>query len=160
MSCTTIKTDGSLWGWGRARYGELPLNTGNNVHYSSPTQIGTDTNWSSVSQGNAFGSAIKTDGTLWTWGQNSAGQLGVNDTTVRSSPIQIPGTDWSSSLASAQHMAALKTDGSMRVWGKGGSGRLGLNGGAGGDNSYSSPTQLPGTWSMIGGWGLGGSGIK
>ena len=96
----------------------------------------------------------------WSWGYNSLGQLAQNNTTKRSSPIQIPGTTWSSSLATAQHMAALKTDGSMWVWGNGGSGRLGLNGGAGGDNSYSSPTQLSGTWSMIGGWGLGGSGIK
>ena len=38
--------------------------------------------------------ANKTDGTLWVWGYNSFGTMGVNDNTPRSSPIQIPGTQW------------------------------------------------------------------
>jgi len=146
MSCTAIKTDGTLWGWGRGRYGELPKNTGNNIHYSSPTQIGTDTTWSFVSQGNAFGSALKTDGTLWTWGQNGDGYLGQNDVILRSSPIQIPGTTWSTINTAGQYTMALKTDGTMWVWGKGGSGRLGLNS----QTDYSSPTQIPGTWQIMG----------
>jgi alpha-tubulin suppressor-like RCC1 family protein len=40
--------------------------------------------------------ATKTDGTLWSWGVNGSGQLGQNDTTYISSPVQIPGTSWSS----------------------------------------------------------------
>ena len=39
--------------------------------------------------------ALKTDGTLWSWGYNNKGQLGHNDVAMRSSPTQIPGTDWS-----------------------------------------------------------------
>jgi alpha-tubulin suppressor-like RCC1 family protein len=39
--------------------------------------------------------ATKTDGTLWSWGRNVAGQLGQNDIIPRSSPVQIPGTTWS-----------------------------------------------------------------
>ena len=39
--------------------------------------------------------AIKTDGTLWLWGANNAGELGQNGTTQRSSPIQVgTDTDW------------------------------------------------------------------
>jgi alpha-tubulin suppressor-like RCC1 family protein len=38
--------------------------------------------------------ATKTDGTLWTWGSNNNGQLGQNDRTKYSSPVQIPGTTW------------------------------------------------------------------
>ena len=40
-------------------------------------------------------SAIKTDGTLWSWGYNHTGQLGHNSTVWRSSPTQVPGTNWS-----------------------------------------------------------------
>tara|TARA_X000000368_G_scaffold413993_1_gene403031 strand:+ start:1404 stop:3893 length:2490 start_codon:yes stop_codon:yes gene_type:complete len=158
-AATAIKTDGTLWAWGRGRYGELPFNIGApSGNRSSPTQIGTDTTWSVVSQGNGFGSAIKTDGTLWMWGSNSEGKLGQNNETQRSSPIQIPGTTWSDVCATAQNMQALKTDGTFWVWGHAGSGRLGLN--APGAAHISSPTQIPGTWQIIGSSGNTGSAIK
>ena len=76
--------------------------------------------------------------------------MGQNNETQRSSPIQIPGTTWSTINTAGQYTMALKTDGTMWVWGKGGSGRLGLNIQAGGDCSRSSPTQIPGTWQIMG----------
>ncbi len=39
--------------------------------------------------------AVKTDGTLWTWGLNETGNLGHNNRTNESSPKQVPGTTWS-----------------------------------------------------------------
>ncbi len=54
-----------------------------------PIQIGTATIWSSVSAGYAHMVAIKTDGTLWTWGYNYNGQLGDGTTTDKTSPVQI-----------------------------------------------------------------------
>ena len=47
---------------------------------------------------------LKTDNTLWVWGQNVEGQMGLNDQVNRSSPTQIPGTDWGREiyLANAQ----------------------------------------------------------
>ena len=63
---------------------------------SSPVQIpGTD--WSDISPrvGGEIGMATKTDGTLWMWGNNAAGELGQNQATVKySSPIQVPGSPW------------------------------------------------------------------
>ena len=38
--------------------------------------------------------AIKTDGTLWAWGDSYQGGLGLNDGVRRSSPTQVPGTTW------------------------------------------------------------------
>jgi alpha-tubulin suppressor-like RCC1 family protein len=85
------KTDGTLWGWGSNDTGVLGHNNNNN--YSSPKQVGTDTNWHDVETG-GYGEwvkATKTDGTLWGWGNNTQGQLGLNNNTKYSSPVQIPG---------------------------------------------------------------------
>ena len=92
-----VKTDGTMWSWGGNLNGVLGLNqSSDNVKYSSPVQIGTDTNWSKVRGGDGS-AAIKTDGTLYTWGYNQyGGMLGHNETgpgaTNYSSPVQVPGT--------------------------------------------------------------------
>ena len=97
---------------------------------------------------------IKGDGSLWSWGHANAGQLGLNQGSKiqRSSPLQI-GTDtnWSTDVGAVQQgRGALKTDGTLWVWG-GNSyyGILGLNQGPGQSSGYSSPTQIPGTWSQL-----------
>jgi alpha-tubulin suppressor-like RCC1 family protein len=94
-SSASIKTDGTLWAWGNSGEGQLGL--GNRTSYSSPKQVGSLTNWSKVVQGgNSFTAAIKTDGTLWFWGNNSHGQLGTGNLTYYSSPKQVGSlTNWS-----------------------------------------------------------------
>ena len=52
------------------------------------------TTWNIVRGGSYVMRAIKTDGTLWAWGQNESGQLGVNDRTTRSSPVQVIGSEY------------------------------------------------------------------
>jgi len=89
-----VKTDGTAWGWGLNEWGMLGLNQVHDFWLSSPTQIGTGTDWSDI---RALGNktvGTKTDGTAWSWGYNGSGQLGLNNVTARSSPTQIPGTDW------------------------------------------------------------------
>ena len=91
-----VKTDGTLWSWGDNYYGELGENI-TYTKYSSPVQtIAYGTNWKQVSCGQYFTTAVKTDGTLWTWGLNTYGNLGTNDTTSYSSPVQtvMYGTNW------------------------------------------------------------------
>ena len=111
----------------------------NRTDYSSPKQI-PGTTWSLVATGDATSFAIKTDGTLWSWGYND-GPLGHNNRTWYSSPKQIPGTTWDSVGSSNYVVGATKTDGTLWTWGTGASGRLGLNE----TTSYSSPKQVPGT---------------
>jgi alpha-tubulin suppressor-like RCC1 family protein len=128
-----IKTDGTLWVWGRQGYfagqvGAIGDNT--SVDRSSPVQtVAAGTNWSQVAAGYAACSAIKTDGTLWVWGNNAGGRLGTNDTANRSSPIQTVtgGTNWSKVAAGYSSNAALKTDGTLWVWGRNDFGQLGDN---------------------------------
>lgn len=140
------KTDGTLWAWGRGAYGMLGQN--DQTQYSSPRQI-PGTQWSSVPLSmsyNAF--AFKNDGTLWALGgYGEYGRLGQNNTTSRSSPVQIPGTQWNSFSGSYYVSVATKTDGTAWSWGRNYSGYLGH-----GDRiDKSSPTQIPGTqWTSVG----------
>ena len=146
------KTDGTLWMAGGNANGQLGQNS--TTQYSSPVQI-PGTTWASgtdkISYGNRQALAIKTDGTLWTWGEDTQGQLGQNELIERSSPVQIPGTTWSS--ISSHHYAnfATKTDGTLWAWGWNVWGVLGINiHYAPSNKGRSSPVQIPGTtWSSV-----------
>jgi len=85
---------------------------------------------------------------LFSWGRNNVGQLGQNNNTFYSSPVQIPGTTWSSISNGAGHSLATKTDGTLWSWGSNSRGQLGQN-----DFfflSFGSPRQIPGTtWSSV-----------
>jgi len=138
-----VKTDGTFWTWGFNNYGALGQNAPNPSSLSSPTQI-PGTNWSTnFATSNSYASlAIKTDGTLWTWGVNTQGHLGLNNRTNYSSPVQVPGTTWAAVEVSWNGIArATKTDGTLWSWGYNGKGALGLND----TTNRSSPTQVPGT---------------
>jgi len=125
-----IKTDGTLWLWGRNTYGQLGDGS-SIVHRSSPIQtVAGGTSWKLVAGGRYHTAAIKTDGTLWTWGHNSQGQLGDGSSLVhRSSPIQTVsgGTNWKLVAAGGYHTAAIKTDGTLWLWGHNTNGQLGDN---------------------------------
>jgi alpha-tubulin suppressor-like RCC1 family protein len=123
-----IKTDGTLWNWGLGSSGQL----GNNAiaDQSSPVQtVSGGSNWRSVSAGAGHTAATKTDGTLWTWGCGSIGQLGNNAIANQSSPVQTVsgGTNWRTVSAGSYHTAAIKTDGELWLWGSGTIGLLGTN---------------------------------
>lgn len=123
-----IKTDGTLWLWGNNSRGQLGDNT--TVNKSSPGQTITfGTNWFRGDAGQHHIAAIKTDGTLWLWGDNTEGQLGNNTTTHRSSPVQTTsfGNNWLHVSCGYRHTGAIKTDGSLWMWGRNSNGQLGDN---------------------------------
>jgi len=122
-----IKTDGTLWAWGWNGSGQLGDNT--NIVKSSPVQtIANGTNWAQISCGAFSSCAIKTDGTLWTWGASNNGQLGDNTTISKSSPVQTvaSGTNWKQ-VANGYFVTAVKTDGTLWTWGNNAYGSLGDN---------------------------------
>ena len=69
-----LKSDGTLWAWGRNADGQL--GKGDNNDTNTPGQIGSDTDWMAISGGGFHTIGLKSDGTLWTWGYNYRGQLG------------------------------------------------------------------------------------
>jgi alpha-tubulin suppressor-like RCC1 family protein len=128
LSATAIKTDGTLWTWGRNTNGQLGIND-TTARNTPVTTFAGGTNWKQVSSGGYPMAAIKTDGTLWTWGSNIEGRLGTNDTTDRATPVTTfaGGTNWKQVAAGYSHCAAIKTDGTLWTWGSGGAGQLGTN---------------------------------
>ena len=142
--CHAVKTDGTLWTWGSGAGGMLGLN--DTTNRSSPTQVGTDTTWSSglnkFDRAGSWAAAIKTNGTLWTWGYNPSGILGQGDTTEYSSPRQV-GTDttWANVMCVYSSGIATKTDGTLWSWGYNYKGALGHNN-AHPTGTISSPKQI------------------
>ena len=144
-----IKTDGTLWAISANDYGQLGNNT-IGIWYSSPVQIGSLTGWKQVSCGYAHTSAIRTDGTLWAWGANDSGQLGLNNSAWYSSPVQVGAlTNWKSVVVSTSvSTMAIKTDGTLWGWGYNVGGELGI----GNIVNYSSPVQVGSltSWKTVG----------
>jgi len=122
-----ITTNNELYVWGNNQFGQLGLNESNLAgDRSSPTQVGVSSDWVDVSAGTSHFISLKTDGTLWTWGRNNEGQLGLNDTVDRSSPVQVGLlTTWANISGARECSFAVKTDGTLWAWGTGTSGRLG-----------------------------------
>ena len=106
---TCVKTDGTLWSWGWGLNGGT--GQGNTNQYSSPKQVGALTNWEIPFVSGSFSAGCrKTDGTLWTWGSNSVGQLGLGDTANRSSPVQVGAlTTWTLPSGSNTSVSCLQT---------------------------------------------------
>lgn len=126
-SSFAIRTNGTLWAWGSDTSGLLAQNT-RNYSKSSPVQVGSLTTWSKVFAGNTHCLALRTDGTLWGWGNNTWGKIGDGGRTARSSPVQVFGAaTWISAGANEDYSFGVKTDGTLWFWGNGNFGRSGNN---------------------------------
>ena len=155
---SAVKTDGTLWAWGRNNAGQLGNGESGGAGYSSPIQIGALTTWLKVANSYSSSFGIKTDGTLWAWGKNVEGQLGQENTTNYSSPVQVGAlTTWSAVQCGEWNVFATKTDGTLWAWGEGNDGPLGQ----GNTTDYSSPVQVGAltTWTaQLNGGGSGTTG--
>jgi energy-coupling factor transporter ATP-binding protein EcfA2 len=95
--------------------------------------------------GGEFALLIKPDGSLWSWGYNLHGQLGVGDLTLRPVAWRVGTTnDWATVACGDYHPLAIKTDGTLWAWGLNASEELGL----GDTTDRTSPVQVGTT----GGW--------
>ena len=133
-----------LWSWGYGGRsdggGALGQNQAPSVSYSSPVQI-PGTTWMNVQCGDAVTqSAFKTDGTVWVWGRQPYGNLGVNNRINYSSPVQLPG-GWKTFAGYGSGGLGMKSDGTLWATGAYTAQNNAIN--------YSSPVQIPGTWKII-----------
>lgn len=120
FSAMAIKTDGTLWAWGEGEMCALGL--GGFANKTTPTQVGTDTDWVDVTIGAAHGMGIKEDGSLWMWGWNEKGQLAEMTEGTGSLFVKTPqqyGEDknWVKTFAVGYSSYAIKTDGTLWAWG-------------------------------------------
>lgn len=133
-----IKTDGTLWAWGDNFFGQL--GEGGIVSMSNtPIQIGSDSDWKTISAGSYHALALKNNGTVWGWGWNFAAQVGDGTTIDVLFPTQIAvGSTFSAIGTGAYFSHAIKTDGTLWGWGDNSFGQMG----DGTTNFYLLPTQI------------------
>ncbi|MGG1657973.1 S-layer homology domain-containing protein [Brevibacillus sp. NRS-1366] len=136
-----LKSDGTVWTWGENGYGQLGIGTidkGSSVpvqvsNLSNVVAIAAEGGESFLKTGHTV--ALKSDGTVWTWGNNEHGQLGIGTIDKGSSvPVQVPNmSDVVAIAAGSLHTLALKSNGTVWTWGYNYYGQLG-NGTTGGSS--------------------------
>ncbi len=134
-----IKEDGSLWVWGANFNGQL--GKGNTDQSLAPAPVSQPVGqWVSVSAGFEYSIGMQSDGTIWSWGFNGNGQLGIGNTTEQLSPVQIgTGSDWTYIAAGSSYAFGIRADSTLWAWGANIEGSCGLPGPAG---SVVQPTQV------------------
>ena len=131
-----LKADGTVWTWGENFNGQLGNNSTIESHIpvqvNGPDGIGYLSDIVAVAAGYQYSLALRSDGTVWAWGNNSNGELGDNTSTKRSTPVQVRGVKGGGYLteiiaieAGKNHTVALKSDGTVLAWGNNAYGQLG-----------------------------------
>jgi uncharacterized repeat protein (TIGR01451 family) len=144
-----VKNDGTLWDSGLNAEGEL--GNGNTTNSSTPVQVvtsggGAFTNVENVAGGFSHSLAVRSDGTVWAWGNNSLGELGNGTTTISSTPVQVSGLSGVEAVGAGQfYSLAIKSDGTVWAWGWNIYGQLGN----GTTTNSSTPVQVSGLTSVV-----------
>jgi alpha-tubulin suppressor-like RCC1 family protein len=121
-----LKSDGTVWSWGRNTQGCLGNGSATGTQ-ATPGQVADFDHVIAIAAAKTHSLALKSDGTVWSWGDNSAGQLGVGTSPNKSlSPVQTQNLSAIIAIAAAgsQNMA-LAVNGSLFGWGANESGQLG-----------------------------------
>ena len=123
-----VKKDGTVWAWGENDGGQL--GDGTTTHRSTPAQVisaydtglltlgsSTSSTRPMVAAGSSHTVALKNDGTVWAWGGNWDGQLGIGTTEHSPIPVRVGIDNVKEIAAGERHTVALKNDGTVWAWG-------------------------------------------
>ena len=146
----SLKSDGTVWSWAWNVFGSLGDGTNTDSHV--PVQVHGPDNINFLNSIVALGGrgyhslALKSDGTVWTWGFNTHGQLGDGSAKHRNLPIQVGNFTGVSAVTGGYSFSmALKTDHTVWTWGGNANGELGN----GTNNSSFVPVQVTGLSDVI-----------
>jgi alpha-tubulin suppressor-like RCC1 family protein len=173
------KRDGSIWTWGLNKRGQLGLGAtpvkdkprpfrvgddkwlviqaGSVAHVLRdayvPTRVGTDNDWTAVAAGGYFSAALKRDGSLWMWGDNRYGQIGIGTQDHQFTPARVgEDDDWAAVYPGMGHVLAVKRDGTLWAWGLNDRHQIALATDAR-EARTPLPVETPGDWAcMSGAW--------
>lgn len=125
-----VKSDGTVWAWGKNDYGQLGDGTTTQknipVQVKGPDGSGCLSGVVAVAACSDYSFALKSDGTVWAWGQNIYGQLGDGTKVNRCTPVQVQNLSNVVAIAAkGSHCLALKSDGTVWAWGGNANGELG-----------------------------------
>ncbi|MDT8318351.1 MAG: Ig-like domain-containing protein [bacterium] len=128
-----LLTDKTVWVWGDNTLGQLGIGTEDTEIHSTAVKLTGLSDIVSLSAGSFHSMALKSDGTVWAWGDNTYGQLGDGTFVYKASPVQVRDQDDESGYlqgvksiaAGEQHSVAVKSDGTVLAWGWNNAGQLG-----------------------------------
>ena len=123
-----LRSDGTVWSWGTASYGALGDGAKAGSGRNSPGQVLDLTGAIAIAAGSAHSVALKSDGTVWTFGSNRQGQLGLGIATSEwtSTPKQVPGLSGITAIAAGYlHTLAVDKNGLIYAWGYNSNGQIG-----------------------------------
>ena len=123
-----LTSEGDVWAWGSNSYGECGTNSSDEpVYVLKPVKVSIS-NIKAIATGNKFSVVLKDDGTVWTWGDNNNGELGIGitDNDSHSIPTQVEGLPKIKSISANRGLImALAEDGTVFTWGRNEWGQLG-----------------------------------
>lgn len=113
-----LKSDGTVWAWGDNWVGQLGTGSADFALHAAAERVNGLEGVMAIAAGNNHSVALKSDGTVWTWGENLRGQLGTGTTNRTYSPVQVVNLTGVAAIATGEHHTlALKHDGTVWAWG-------------------------------------------
>ena len=120
-----LKSDGSLWAWGENTDGQLGNGDAIGNSQFRPIRVGTDNDWAKIDTGDNHALALKTDGSLWAWGDNLDGQVGDGTRVDKRVPIRVGlAQAWRQIAGGEPHTLAVRADGTLWGWGSNQNGQV------------------------------------
>jgi alpha-tubulin suppressor-like RCC1 family protein len=144
-----LRADGTVWGWGDNSQGQLGIGSQTPAFVGTPGPVPNLNGVAALAAGDGHSLALRTDGTVWGWGRNYSGQLGLGNNSDVFNPVQIPALSGVAAIcAGSLFSVAALTDGTVFAWGDNAFGQLG-SGTPGPNVTVNVPTPIPGLAKIV-----------